>query len=284
MSWFFLAIISVIFYSFSTIIQRKLMKNVKSDPVASMIIFQFVVTIIIFFYLLLSGSPWPDIPKVWPFLLLNGFLVAIASVSMFQATKYTEAGEYTILGTFSAFVNLFVVTIFLHETLTISKIIGTILIIISILAVAKFSNYKKITWHKGHLYTLLSATAFGAVFASESYTASQIGVLQDLLVGFFLPGLFVLVLKPQALNKMKELINKDYLTKIMSFSILYLLGAITIFGAYVNGGDAGKIYGISNSTVIVTVILAAIFLGERDKPIKKVIATIAAFVGVLLLR
>jgi drug/metabolite transporter (DMT)-like permease len=284
MAWFILANISVIFYSFSTIIQRKLMNNIKSDPVASMIVFQFVVTIIIFLYLILSGSPFPDITKVWPFLLLNGFLVAIASVSMFQATKYTEAGEYTILGTFSAFVNLFVVTIFLHETLTVPKIIGTILIILSIIAVGEFSKNKKIIWHKGHLYALLSATAFGAVFASESYVASQIGVLQDLLIGFFLPGLFVLILKPQALNNIKKLINKDYLSKIMSFSVLYLLGAITVFGAYVKGGDAGKIYGISNSTVIVTVILAAIFLGEKDKLIKKVLATISAFAGILLLR
>ena len=284
MTWFFLAIISVIFYSLSTIVQRKIMKNVDSDPVASMIIFQFVVSGIIFLYILLSGSPWPDIIKVWPFLLLNGVLVAIASISMFQATKYTEAGEYTIIGTFSAFINLFVVTIFLHESLTVSKILGTILIILSIFTVTEFSKHKKITWHKGHLYTLLSASAFGAVFASESYVASQIGVLQDLLVGFFLPGIIVLALKPRALNRVKELLNRGYLSKILSFSILYLLGAITVFGAYVQGGDAGKIYGISNSTVIVTVVLAAIFLGEKDKALKKILATISAFAGIMLLR
>lgn len=260
------------------------MKNTDSDPVASMIIFQFVVATIIFFYILLSGSPWPDIMKVWPLLLLNGVLVAIASLAMFQATKYTEAGEYTIIGTFSAFVNLFVVTIFLGEALTLSKIIGTILIILSIFIVTKFSREKQKTWHKGHLYTLISATSFGAVFASESYVARQIGVFQDLLIGFLLPGILVLILKPRALEKVKQLLTKDYLIKIVSFSVLYLMGAITVFGAYVQGGDAGKIYGISNSTVVVTVILAAIFLGERDNPFRKIVATISAFIGIMLLR
>lgn len=260
------------------------MKNVDSDPVASMIIFQFVVSTILFLYILISGSPWPDIIKVWPFLILNGVLVAIASLSMFQATKYTEAGEYTIIGTFSAFVNLFVVTVFLGESLTLTKITGTILIILSIFTVTEFSRKKQLTWHKGHLYTLVSATSFGAVFASESYVANQIGVLQDLLIGFLLPGLLVLALKPHALGKVKQLITKDYLSKIVSFSVLYLLGAITVFGAYVDGGDAGKIYGISNSSVIATVILAAIFLGEKDKMLRKIVATIAAFAGVMLLR
>ncbi|MFH2085730.1 MAG: DMT family transporter [bacterium] len=283
MSWFFLVTISVIFYSLSTIVQRKMMAQDKSDPVASMIIFQFVVTIILFFYTLLFGTGWPEIMKVWPFLLLNGALVAIASLSMFQATKYTQAGEYTIISTFSAFINLFVVTLFLHETLTISKIFGTILIVLSIFIITGFAK-NKITWHKGHLYTLLSATAFGAVFASESYVASQIGVTQDLLIAFFLPGLFVLMFKPKALSQIKSLLNRDYLSKIMSYSLLYLLGAVTIFAAYTHGGDAGKIYGISNSSVIVTVILAAIFLGEKDRPIRKFLATIAAFGGILLLR
>lgn len=284
MSWFFLAIISVLFYSLSTIVQRKLMKNVDSDPVASMIIFQFVVSLIIFLYIYFSGSPWPDVMKVWPLLILNGVLVAIASLAMFQATKYTEAGEYAIIGTFSAFVNLFVVTFFLNESLTITKIIGTILIIFSIITITEFSRNKKVVLHKGHLYTLISATSFGAVFASESYVASQIGVLQDLLIGFLLPGILVLALKPHALKKVKHLMTKAYLSKIISFSILYLLGAITVFGAYVQGGDAGKIYGISNSTVIVTVILATIFLGEKNNLLRKFLATIFAFLGILLLR
>lgn len=283
MPWFFLSCISVILYSLSTIVQRKMMSQDKSDPVASMIIFQFVVTIILFFFILLSGSPWPDVMKVWPFLLLNGVLVAVASISMFQATKYTQAGEYTIISTFSAFVNLFIVTLFLHETLTISKIFGTILIVLSIFIITGFAK-NKVTWHKGHLYTLLSATAFGAVFASESYVASQIGVTQDLLIAFFLPGLFVLMFKPKALNQIQNLLNKDYLLKILSYSILYLFGAITIFAAYTHGGDAGKIYGISNSSVIVTVILAAIFLGEKDRPFRKLLATLTAFVGIMLLR
>ncbi len=260
------------------------MKDVDSDPIASMIIFQFVVSAIISLYIFLSGSPWPDVMKVWPFLILNGVLVAIASLAMFQATKYTEAGEYTIIGTFSAFVNLFVVTIFLGEPLTITKIIGTLLIILSIFTVTEFSQKEKLAWHKGHLYTLISAISFGAVFASESYVASQIGVLQDLLVGFLLPGLLVLALRPRALEKVRQLVTKEYLSKIISFSVLYLLGAITVFRAYVSGGDAGKIYGISNSSVIVTVILATIFLGEKDKPFRKILATISAFAGVMLLR
>ncbi len=108
--------------------------------------------------------------------------------------------------------------------------------------------------------------------------------MQNLPIGFFLPGILVLAFKPKALYRVIQLANAKSIRNMIIFSIFYLLGAITIFSAYTHGGDVGKIYGISNSTVIVTVILAAIFLGEKDKPLRKLVATISAFAGILLLR
>lgn len=121
-------------------------------------------------------------------------------------------------------------------------------------------------------------------FSNESYIVGQIGVMQNLPIGFFLPGILVLAFKPKALYRVIQLANAKSIRNMIIFSIFYLLGAITIFSAYTHGGDVGKIYGISNSTVIVTVILAAIFLGEKDKPLRKLVATISAFAGILLLR
>jgi drug/metabolite transporter (DMT)-like permease len=159
------------------------------------------------------------------------------------------------------------------------------LIVSSIFIITKFDKTgEKLKLNKGHLYSLISATCFGIAFANDSFIAAQLGVIQCLLIIFFVPGLFVLLLKPNATKKMATLLTKANLIKMFSFSLLYLLGAITIFAAYTAGGDAGKIYRISNSSVILTVILAAVFLGEKDQPMRKIAATATAFLGILMLR
>ena len=284
MSWFILALMSVLFYSFSTIFQKKLMGENNSDPVAFMIVFQFLVTGILLIYILFSHTTFPNLIYVWPNLILNGILIAIGSLCMFKALKITEASEYTIISTFSVIINLFFASVFLHEVITLNKLIGTIFIIASILIIAFKAKNNPTKIHKGHLFSLLSAIGFGTAFSNESYIVGQIGVIQNLVIGFFLPGLLVLLIKPKSLQHVRNLLPLTSLFKIIIFSILYLFGAITIFAAYTQGGDAGKIYGISNSTVIATVILSAIFLGEKDKPLRKIIATISAFAGIMLLR
>lgn len=261
------------------------MKNTESDPISYMIVFQFLVTFMILIYMLVTKTPFPRLDGIWGNILASGILVSLGSVTMFQALKHTKAGEYTIISTFSAFVNLVVSSLFLKEIFTLNKLLGTVLIVSSIFIITKFNKAgEKLKLNKGHFYSLISATCFGIAFANDSYIAAQLGVIQCLLVIFFVPGLLVSLTKPSAIGKMSTLLTKVNLIKMFSFSLLYLLGAITIFAAYTAGGDAGKIYGISNSSVIVTVILAAIFLGEKDQPMRKIVATATAFLGILLLR
>lgn len=260
------------------------MNEDNSDSVANMVVFQLLIATMIFMYMILSHTSFPDISQVWPLLLLNGVVIAVASLSMFEALKHTDAGEFTILYTLSAPVNLLVVTIFLHEALTWQKILGTILVIASILIVTKRESGKKFKIHKGHIFSLLSAICFGSIFASESYVVSQIGVIQDLLLGFFLPGMIVLLIRPSSIKNIKKIVSFKNIGRMSIFAILYLFGAVTIFAAYTAGGDAGKIYGLSNLTVITTVIFGVIFLKERNNLLLKTLAMISAFAGVIFLR
>ena len=90
MSWFILAVLSVTFYSLATIAQRVMMKEDDSDPTAFMIVFQFLVTVVIIGYFLITKLSIPNILPVLPNLLLNGFLIAVASLSMFKGLKLIE--------------------------------------------------------------------------------------------------------------------------------------------------------------------------------------------------
>ncbi|TSC53267.1 MAG: hypothetical protein LiPW16_442, partial [Microgenomates group bacterium LiPW_16] len=69
-----------------------------------------------------------------------------------------------------------------------------------------------------------------------------------------------------------------------------LLGLISVFGigsvytAYLVGGEASRIIPVNQSSVILTVILAAIFLKEKEKLARKLIGSILVVLGVMFLR
>lgn len=286
MNWFLLSITSVFFYSLSTIVQRLMMKGDRSNPVSYMIVFQLLTALIIFIYFVVTSRPFPNLETIWPFLLLNGVLIAVASISMFSALKYLDAGEYTVLSTLSIPINMLVANLFLKEPYTVNKLLGTSLIILSILVVSSLTKKKVVTEsNNGKIYAILSGLMFGIAFASESYVVSKIGVLEDLLIGFLLPGTFVAAFKPKALIAAKEeFLNTLKLSKLLSFTLLYLFGAITLFAAYNAGGQASNIYAISNSSVILTVLLGIILLKEKTNISKKLIGAVIAFIGIILLK
>ncbi len=284
MTWFTLAILSVAFYSLATIAQRMMMKDEDSDPTAFMIVFQFLVTVVIIGYFLFTKISIPNVLPVLPNLLLNGFLIAIASLCMFKGLKLIEAADFTIIGTSSTFWGLITASIFLKEAVTVEKIIGTILVVIGVVVITARKKKEKFSFQKGHLYSLISASAFGIAFTNEVFIVGQIGVMQNLLIGFFLPGFIILLLYPKSVAKMKLLLKPRSMAKMTIFSLLYLFGAIAIFAAYKVGGEASKIYPIGKAEVIFTAILGALLLKEYDHPVKKIIGVLTTFVGVLLLR
>ncbi|MBI3342051.1 EamA family transporter [Candidatus Curtissbacteria bacterium] len=62
------------------------------------------------------------------------------------------------------------------------------------------------------------------------------------------------------------------------------MSAIFFYSSIEFGASASQAGPILQSTVIVTVILAAIFLKERDHLLKKIISAVLVTIGVLLMR
>jgi uncharacterized membrane protein len=105
-----------------------------------------------------------------------------------------------------------------------------------------------------------------------------------LSIGFFLPALFLLILRPQSVYKIKDVLQFANFKKVLLLTFFYSVGSITFFYAILHGAQVSQLGPISNSSVILTVLLGTLFLGERDHIVKKIICTILVFIGVVLLR
>ena len=66
-------------------------------------------------------------------------------------------------------------------------------------------------------------------------------------------------------------------------SAAYGFMCVTLFLAYQYGGTASQIMPLRQSSVILTVILGALFLGERTRLMHKLIAAILALIAVYLI-
>lgn len=284
MGWQIFLAISIITYSISVLLQKILLKNDESDPIAYSIVFQFLTGTIIGIYALTRSFTTPHLVPLIPNLFLMVILYAASNIFIFRALKIVDASEFTIVFASRALWIIIGAIIFLKESFSLQKTLGTFLIILSIILVSY--KGKKISINKGFIFSILAAAFFGLVFINDAFIINNFNfnVLSYLTIIFIIPSLAIWVIYPKSIMKMKPLFKKQTLPKLILLSILYAISAITFFSAYKVGKNASQIAPLNQTTIIVTVILSIIFLKERSNLLRKLLGAVISFIGVILLK
>lgn len=282
LSWQILLAISVITYSVSVILQKVLLKNNKSDPVAYSIVFQIVTGIIIGIYALLNGFRTPDLIPLIPNLLVMVILYGIGNVLIFKALKEADASSFTIMFSSRAIWMILGAVVFLKESFSGQQLLGTVLIILSVILVSWKSGGLKMG--KGVVFSLLGALAFGLAFTNDAYLLNNFDVPSYLTFSFLLPPLAIWAVYPKSTAKMKPLFERETFKKLIILGIIYAVSAISIFLAYQVGKNASQIAPLNQVSTILTVLLSMIFLKETDNKVIKILGAIISFVGVVLVK
>lgn len=281
MNWQILLGISVITYSISVLLQRILLKNDKSDPIAYSIVFQLLTGIIIGIYAIFNGFITPNLLPIIPNLIIMIILYGAGNVFIFGALKMIDASEFTIIFTLRSICTIIGAVIFLKEGFSISQLIGTILIITSIVLISW--KKKKFTVSKGFIFSVLAALSFGFAFTNDAFIINNFDVPSYLTIAFIIPSLVVWAVCPKSTIRMKPLFKGKTLIKLLSLGFIYAISAITIFLAYQVGRNAAQIAPLNQTSAIFTVILSVLFLKERSDLWKKLIAVVISFIGVVLI-
>lgn len=283
MSWQLLVAISVITFSFSTILQKILLKDNKSDPVAYSIVFQILVGLLIFVYAVSRGFRIPDFTNLYLNVILLIILYGVANAYIFKALKYSEASEFTVLFATRTLWTILGAIIFLKEKVNINIIIGAVFIFISILLISWKKH--KIKINKGQFYSIIAAVFFGLAFVNDAYILrNKIDVPSYLAIGFILPALAMWLVNIKLTVKMKPLFEPKTLVRLFILAVIYSISAITIFIAYQLGKNAAQIAPLNQTSTILTGILGILILKETAGVYKKIIASIIAFIGVVLIK
>jgi len=278
MSWYILAIINVISISVGTLFQKLSMKEDTSDPVASSIIFQFLLGFITLLYALMQGFHLPPL-FLLPFFILSGSLYAIGTIAFFKAFKFIGASEVTVIGGAGVITTIIASFVFLHDKLTLLQILGVLLILSAVVAVN--ITKQKFKFNSGSLLALLGTSSYGLAVVIDSYIIRHYDAVSYLPLISFVPGMLLLL---RYIHRTRSIIStvRSIDINLLIFTVLYSIQAISFYSALQGGALVSQISAISRASIILTVILAMLFLKERKHILLKIIASVLTTTGVLL--
>ncbi len=281
MNWFFLTLLSVLFASLASILQRVLMKDERSDPYSYAIAFHFLLGFLNLGFALVSGSQFSLLSGNFFLLLLASALWGGCSIFLFKALQLIEASEKTILSSLNVVFTIIASVIFLHETFNGQKVFGTVIILASILLVVTLKNGFK--FNRGVVYVLITAVFAGLAIVADSANVQHYNVITYNTFQNFLTGFIILAFAPKSLQQWRCFVEPSFLTKMLPLGIFSTAQGILYLTALTYGGNTAQVGTIRQASTIVTVLLAVIFLRERNNLWRKLLAAVLVTFGVFLL-
>lgn len=280
MSWQLFLTIAIFSDVAGRLLQRLLMKEKESDPIAYAIVYQIIGGIFLGVFAIIHGFRIPPLGPIMLNLLFMPLIWALSNVLGFRALKITEASIYSILFTTHTIWIILGAMLFLGESFSLPQVVGTLLILGSVILISW--KHADIRFRRGELITLLSALAFALGILSDTRVVATFDVPSYLTLGYIFPAFFLWGIYYQKTNAVVALVKSPKLKKVALMAVLYATAGLTYYYAYFYGRNAAQISSILQITTVLTVIAAVIFLKEYSQLRLKFLATAISFIGVLL--
>ena len=224
---------------------------------------------------------FPNLLPLAPNLLLMIVLYGFGNVFIFKSLKMIEASKFTIIFSTRTLFTILASTALLGEILNARQWSGALLVMLGVLLVTLKS--RRISFTKGELIALPAAIFFGFANANDRFLLQSFDVFPFVFLGYVLPALFILLIYPTSLRKMQILIRGKVLKKMLVLCVIYAASAVIFFTALQIAPTASQVVAVNLTSVIVTVLLAIIFLNEREHIPRTLLGAVISFAGLLLL-
>lgn len=283
MSWLLFVFINIFSLGSVSVLQRSSLRTKNSDPVAYGVLFQLTIAFLLYIFSIFTiGFTLPDLaPIALPLFLMTVFFT-IYNLLIFKAYKLTEASEIAVILATNSLWAIASSLLVLGEVINFKQILGATLIVLGVIVITL--KKKRIVFSIGHIYTLIAAIFFGLGFTTNVYIVKDFESVSSFLVlAFLFPGLGLLFIRPKALKNIGFYFKGAPMLKITLASSIFAIAAITSMLAYKYGGKASIIAPMSQSSILVTVLLSYILLNERDNILKKLAGSTLVLIGLVLL-
>jgi len=124
---------------------------------------------------------------------------------------------------------------------------------------------------------------FGFATSNDKFLLNSFQIYPYLSIAFIAPAILMGIIYPKKLRHIKSFLQKTVLIKIVLLCIVYGISEIAFYLALKTGNNSSQIASINLTGVIVTVLLAIIFLKERTHLVQKLLGAVVAFIELFLI-
>lgn len=211
--------------------------------------------------------------------LVSGVLGMGCSALFTIAQKHLDAGVTSLVSNIYTPVTIVLSSFFLHEGLTPLQIAGTFLLLIAVVIVSKKHRIGRFSFDKYFLYMVLSGILLGVLLVAERALQNMTGFSAGTMLSWgaqtlFL-GLLTLFTKSRHTYTNKEVIGYGFVRFLSATSWVVLVYAV---------GNLSLVSSITTFKIVVVFIAAALFLHEREDLGRKILGSVIALVGLLLMK
>ena len=127
--WFLFALLSSVFAALTSILAKVGIEGVNSNLATAVRTVVVVIMAWVVVFMTNTQSGLPDIGRTsWIFLILSGLATGASWICYYKALQMGEASKVVPVDKFSIVLTVILAFLFLHEQITIKKLIGILLI------------------------------------------------------------------------------------------------------------------------------------------------------------
>ena len=211
--------------------------------------------------------------------LICGLFGAGYFVFSYISQKHVEAGVGSLVSNIYTPISIVLATLLLNERLTLIQILGTVLLIIGILVVSKKHRTGRFKFDKYFMMMVFSGMMIGVLVVAEralmKITGFSAGVMLSWWSQCLFLGIVTLITHSKSVYTTKDILVTGGLRFLQALSWVVLVFVV---------GNLSIVSAVTTFKVVIMFIAGAIFLKEREVLPIKILGSIIALAGLLLMK
>lgn len=248
-------------------------------------------SVLYFFGLLVALShgdiSWDMHQAYLPQFIAGGLGFAVYNISIYKLLTYFDVATSSILSMFRILFTVIVAAIILQEQLSLRQILGTVLLVASIVYVLQLNRDRKQSTNNNWLIGLGIALAGSLVVSfanvNEKYLLGQMDTNTYIVFGWGWQFVMSLMLAATQRKQVRYLLAAKMLPKVFLAGLTLGIGGYLFIISAVKTDNIAVVSVVSNFRVVIAVLLSAMLLRERQQLGKKLTATLVSMLGIVLI-
>lgn len=223
----------------------------------------------------ISGGAW----SLLGLSILCAVFGALYFIASFTAQKHVEAGVTSLALNIYTPITIVLSTLFFDESLKPLQIAGTALLLLSLYFLSKKHRTGTFRFDKYFLMMLGSGILLGLLLVAERALQRTTGFSGGTLLSWWSQcaglGVAMLIFKSKNIHSVKETFITGILRFLQGFAYVFLVFVV---------GNLSVVSAVTTFKMVVVFVAAAIFLKEREDLPRKILGSVIAVAGLLLMR